>query len=80
VAVRPGGGVVDVYVISDAGLDRQPVKELKRLLELQDVIVWVDIPLCGTADAELLLEVFGFHELAVRDCVERNHVSKIHTY
>jgi magnesium transporter len=24
--------------------------------------------------------VFGFHHIAVRDCVERNHVSKIHVY
>jgi magnesium transporter len=71
---------VDVYVITEGGLERQPVKELKRLLELDDAVVWVDIPLCRTADAEMLSEVFGFHDLAVRDCVERNHVSKIHTY
>ena len=24
--------------------------------------------------------VFGFHRIAVRDCVERNHVSKVHVY
>jgi len=24
--------------------------------------------------------VFGFHEIAVRDCTERNHVSKLHVY
>jgi Mg2+ and Co2+ transporter CorA len=27
-----------------------------------------------------LLEVFGFHPLAVRDCVERNRVPKVHGY
>ena len=69
-----------VYLITDAGLERHPVDELKRLLQIEDAVVWVDIPLCRTADAELLSEVFGFHDLAVRDCLERNHVSKIHTY
>ena len=24
--------------------------------------------------------MFGFHQIAVRDCVERNHVSKVHIY
>jgi Mg2+ and Co2+ transporter CorA len=28
----------------------------------------------------VLSEEFRFHEIAVRDCVERNHVSKIHVY
>lgn len=35
---------------------------------------------CTSADAAVLSSVFGFHDLAVRDCVERNHVSKIHFY
>ena len=28
----------------------------------------------------MLTEVFGFHPLAVRDCVERNRVPKVHAY
>jgi Mg2+ and Co2+ transporter CorA len=28
----------------------------------------------------VLSDVFGFHSIAVRDCVERNHVSKFHVY
>jgi hypothetical protein len=28
----------------------------------------------------VLSEVFGFHPLAIRDCVERNHVAKVHAY
>jgi Mg2+ and Co2+ transporter CorA len=71
---------VDVYLITDNGLERHPVEELKRLLQLEDAVVWVDVPLCRTADAELLSETFGFHDIAVRDCMERNHVSKIHSY
>jgi Mg2+ and Co2+ transporter CorA len=36
--------------------------------------------LCTEQDAAVLSGAFGFHDLAVRDCVERNHVSKIHFY
>ena len=71
---------MDVYLISDAGLERHPVEELKRLLEIDGVLVWVDVPVCRTADADVLTDAFGFHEIAVRDCMERNHISKIYTY
>ncbi len=40
----------------------------------------MDIPLCDRAAADVLLTVFGFHQIAVRDCMERNHVSKVHIY
>lgn len=28
----------------------------------------------------MLTELFGFHDLAVSPCVERNHISKMHVY
>ena len=71
---------MDVYSISDAGVGRHPAEELKVLLQQPDTLTWIDMPICLTADATVLLDLFGFHELAVRDCVERNHISKIHFY
>ena len=71
---------MDVYTISDAGVERHSDDELTQLLEDQDRLLWVDMPACSAPDAAALSEIFGFHELAVRDCVERNHVSKIHFY
>ena len=71
---------MDVSFITDVGLETHPAAELKRLLDREDGIVWLDIPLCRTQEANLLLDVFGFHDIAVRDCLERNHVSKIHAY
>jgi Mg2+ and Co2+ transporter CorA len=71
---------VDVYAISEAGVERKPPEQLKSLLEQPDVLIWVDLPLCLAADAAVLGEVFGFHDLAIRDCGERNHISKIHFY
>jgi magnesium transporter len=50
------------------------------LLERQDAVIWVDIPVCDGGAVEVLSGVFGFHRIAVRDCVERNHVSKVHIY
>ena len=71
---------MDVYTILDAGIERRSAEELEHLLEQKDLLIWVDMSLCTEQDYGVLLGVFGFHELAVRDCVERNHVSKIHFY
>ena len=48
------------------------------LLQREDGVVWVDIPVCDPIAAQTLAGVFGFHRMAVRDCAERNHVSKVH--
>jgi magnesium transporter len=71
---------MDVYAITEAGVERRAADELQVLLKQPAGLVWVDVPICLALDAAVLLEVFGFHELAVRDCVERNHISKIHFY
>ena len=71
---------MDVYSISEAGIERRAADELKGLLAQPDALIWVDLPICFAQDGAVLQEVFGFHELAVRDCVERNHISKIHFY
>jgi Mg2+ and Co2+ transporter CorA len=82
VAVSPTaeGVEMDVYLISEGGVETHSTEELSQLLNKPDALVWVDIPLCGRQDTAVLSEVFGFHQFAVRDCVERNHVSKIHVY
>jgi magnesium transporter len=71
---------MDVYLISEGGVETHSTEELSQLLNKPDALIWVDIPLCGRQDTAVLSEVFGFHQFAVRDCVERNHVSKIHVY
>jgi Mg2+ and Co2+ transporter CorA len=71
---------MDVRLIGDAGVVRYPAAELPALLERGQGLVWVDIPICDEEAVRVLSEVFGFHRLAVRDCVERNHVAKGHVY
>ena len=71
---------MDVRVLCDIGVERREVDELPQLLKQQDAVVWVDVPVCDAAAVEVLTKVFGFHRIAVRDCVERNHVAKVFIY
>jgi len=74
------GFALDVRVITDSGVVRADVQDLRPLLDRRDCVVWVDVGFCDGPMTELLADVFGFHAIALRDCVERNHVSKIHAY
>ncbi|HEV8566726.1 MAG TPA: magnesium transporter CorA family protein [Actinoplanes sp.] len=71
---------MEVLVLCDGGVERHDADELPKLLKREDALVWVDIPVCDPAASHVLSDVFGFHSYAVRDCVERNHVSKFHVY
>ena len=77
---RKGGECMDVLLVCDAGVERHEVAELPQLLQRHDAVVWVDIPVCDQPAVSVLSDVFGFHPIAVRDCIERNHVSKVHIY
>ena len=71
---------MDVHLVVDDKIKSYQPEDVAALLDRDEGIVWVDIPECDEAAARLLTEVFGFHALAVRDCVERNRVAKIHAY
>jgi magnesium transporter len=71
---------MEVRVITDQGIEDRSPDELAALLLRDTGFVWVDVPSCDEDGSRALLEVFGFHPLAVRDCVERNRVPKVHGY
>ena len=71
---------VTVSLITPDGVERRATQELPALLADPANLVWVDLPGCAVGDAERLREIFGFHPLALRDSVERNHISKLHVY
>jgi Mg2+ and Co2+ transporter CorA len=71
---------VDVLFITPAGVERCPVADLPALLARDDGIVWVDVPQCDEQVAEVLLDVFKCHPLAVQDCFQRNRVPRVHAY
>jgi magnesium transporter len=56
------------------------VDELTTLLGRDDGVVWVDIPTWDEDAERVLAEVFCAHPLAIRDCMERNQVPKVHLY
>lgn len=63
-----------------AGATKRSVEDVPDLLRADDGVLWVDVPSCDGSARDLLADVFGFHPLAVRDCVERNRVPKVHAY
>ena len=65
--------------MTESGAERHTVAELDDLLAKNDLI-WVDIPSCDDDAARVLRDVFHFHPLAIRDCVERNRVPRVHPY
>src|SRR5512132_596943 len=71
---------MDVRFVSDEGVEQHPVERLAALLARDDGLVWVDIPVCDEEAARVLSEVFGFHPLAIRACIERNAVPKLRAY
>jgi magnesium transporter len=71
---------MDVRLITDQGIENRSPDELAALLRRDIGFVWVVIPSCDEDGSRALLETFGFHPLAVRDCVERNRVPKVHGY
>ena len=71
---------MDVHLVTGAGVEKRPVDELPALLDRGDGLVWVDIPSCDCVAVRVLSDVFGFHPMAVQNCVERNRVPKVHAY
>jgi magnesium/cobalt transport protein CorA len=69
-----------VRLITGDGAEDRRAEELPALLRGEEGLVWVDIPACDEEAAHALSEVFGFHPMAVRECVERNRVPKMHAY
>jgi magnesium/cobalt transport protein CorA len=73
-------GRMDVRLVNDKGAERRSVGELAALLDRVDGLVWVDIPNCDEEAVDVLSEVFGFHPMAIQNCVDRNRVPKVHAY
>ena len=69
-----------VHLITDGSVEERPADELPALIDKDDAIVWVDVPVGDEAAIAVLDEVLGLHRLAVKDCVERNRVPKLHAY
>jgi magnesium transporter len=72
--------MTEVRYVTPQGVEDRAGSELAQLLDRTDGFVWVDIPQCDRDAAELLRDGFGFHPLAVEECLERTHVPMVHAY
>ena len=71
---------MEIRWITPDGVTRPTVEDLPRLLKEDTGVVWVDIPAGDPEAGPVLTDVFGFHPKAVRDCVERAAIPKVHVY
>ncbi|MGB8021763.1 MAG: CorA family divalent cation transporter [Candidatus Nanopelagicales bacterium] len=71
---------MEVRIIDAARADVVPVGRLTSVLSDAETLVWVDVPHCDEEAIEALREAFGFHPVAIRECVERQRMPKFHAY
>jgi Mg2+ and Co2+ transporter CorA len=72
--------VIEVRYVTPDGVEDHEEAAVAELLGRSDGFVWVDIPHCDAAAADMLRDVFAFHSLAIEECLERTHVPKVHAY
>ena len=66
--------------MSAAGAEQHDLPGLPELLAREDGFTWLDVPQYDDAAHDVLHGTFGFHELTLRACRERNHVPSTHAY
>ena len=71
---------MEVRLLSADGVRLGSADDLADWLHADDGIVWVDIPECNDASLRVLREIFRFHPVAIRSCMERNRVPRVHAY
>ena len=71
---------MDVRWVTASGVEDCDPSDLPALRARQDGLLWVDITSCDEATARSLADLFGFHDLALRDILQRNHLPKLHAY
>ena len=71
---------MEVFWLAGGAAQQREVAEIGALLARDDGLLWVDIPECDAEALRVLSEVFRFHPLAIRDCVQRSHIPKLHAY
>ena len=69
------------YDIANGVLAQPDIGELEELLEVENVDLWVDFEDPDTDEQQILRDVFGFHELAIEDCIQSyNEEPKLDDY
>jgi len=72
--------MAEVLWIAKAGVERHPLEEVGSLSGRNNGLLWVDFAEPNADAVRTLSDVFGFHPLAVQDCIEPARIPKIHAY
>jgi magnesium transporter len=72
--------MVTILVHHDGRMARADEIDPAWLAEGSAATVWVDLAAPTPAEARLLTDVFGFHELAVEDAMQESHHPKLEAY
>ena len=71
---------MQIRLVTPDGVHRCAMDDLPGLLARDDGVLWVDVPEADPDAAAVLGGVFGFHPMAVQDCIQRNPIPKVHVY
>jgi magnesium transporter len=71
---------MQIRMVTPDGVHRCAMDDLPGLLAREDGVLWVDLPEGDPDAAAVLGDVFGFHPMAVQDCIQRNPIPKVHVY
>ena len=71
---------MEIRLVTADEVSRHKVGDLPDLLARDEGVLWVDVPESDPDALPVLSTVFGFHPMAVHDCLSRNPVPKVHVY
>ena len=71
---------MNVRFVAHDAIEQHVLEDVPRLLERDDGFTWVDVGAWEPDAATALSDCFRFHPIAVRDCLERNRLPKLHLY
>jgi magnesium transporter len=71
---------MDLRFITPSSIEDHPMEDLAELRERQDGYLWLDIPEWDDDAAAVLGYDFGFHQVALDYCRDRNHMPMVHDY
>lgn len=71
---------MDLRFITPSAVEDHPLDGLAALRERTDGYLWLDVPAWSDDAAAVLSQDFGFHQVALDYCRERNHMPMVHGY
>lgn len=71
---------MDLRFVTKTSMEDHPIEDLAALRERSDGYLWLDIPQWSDDAAALLRDDFGFHQVALDYCRDRNHMPMVHGY